>query len=530
MAAPIVKRDYDEWLAFCQTVQARSTTPEEDAQTKEARKKRALRDYNYFVTTYFPVYADHDCAPFHIAFANACLKDKNFLGAAEWPREHAKSVHLDIIIPMWLLAHGQLTGMILMGKNNTDACNLLSDLQAQLQYNKLFAADWGDQHNFGSWEEGDFTTQEGIRFLAVGRNQSPRGARKDEKRPNLAVIDDVDDDEIVNNLKRVKQIVKNIFSALFFALKTKGARMMIAGNRIHPRSILAHFVGDTKKGKKKRKRLYHSKVYAIINSKGKPVFPHDIDRNELATVDAKPAWSRYSLEELLIKTDVAGPTLAKQEFFHENAVEGSIFKDQYFKWVKIPHLGLMQVIEGYFDPSFENNAKSDYKAIRVWALKDNKKYLYKSFVRRCELETAFLWMVQVDKSLPAGVGIIWRMEKQFITREIKRALKRVIKKTGHNISVLEDTRDKPNKYTRMVKMEPDYYAGDVFFNIDDIDDPDMVEGNNQLKGIEPGYSSPDDAPDADEGAWFYLNQHINFTELDDDDVMIGHREYNENRY
>ncbi len=37
--------------------------------------------------------------------------------------------------------------------------------------------------------------------------------------------------------------------------------------------------------------------------------------------------------------------------------------------------------------------------------------------------------------------------------------------------------------------------------------PDMVEGNNQLKGLEPGYKTPDDAPDADEAAWHYLDQH-----------------------
>tara|TARA_R110002051_G_scaffold297564_2_gene363971 strand:- start:27994 stop:29529 length:1536 start_codon:yes stop_codon:yes gene_type:complete len=511
MAAPIVKRDYDEWLEFCKTVQNASTvSPEEDAKTKAARTKKAKKDFNFFVKTYFKIYADHDCAPWMIEFANECLKDPNFLGAAEWPREHAKSVICDIMIPMWLLANGELSGMILMGKNNTAACNLLSDLQAQLQFNELFAHDFGDQYNYGSWEEGDFTTQDGVRFLAIGRNQSPRGARKGEKRPNLAVIDDIDDDEIVNNLKRVKGVIKNIFGALYFALSIKGARMIIAGNRIHTYSILAHYVGDIKNGMKKRGGLYHSKIMAIMNG--------------------KPAWSRYTLEDLHRKMDAAGPTLAKQEFFHENAVEGEIFKEKYFKWVKLPHLGLMQVIVGYFDPSFENNAKSDYKAIRIWSLKGFNRYLYKSFVRRCELEAAFMWMVKVDKSLPAGVGIIWYMEKQFITKEIRRALRRVIKQTGHNIMVIEDTRIKPNKYTRMVRMEPEYYAGNVFFNVEEENDPDMVEGNNQLKGIEPGYSGADDAPDADEGAWFMLNKHLDFTEIQDGDVMMGRDEPNANRY
>ncbi len=126
MADAITKRDYSEWLEFCAQVQnSTSVAFNEDPKVQEERKKRALKDYNYYVRTYYPLYADADCADWQISFANACLKDPNFFGVAEWPREHAKSVHITIIIPMWLIAHGELTGMLLMGKNDTDACNLL---------------------------------------------------------------------------------------------------------------------------------------------------------------------------------------------------------------------------------------------------------------------------------------------------------------------------------------------------------------------------------------------------------------------
>ncbi|MDN4015266.1 hypothetical protein QX233_22720, partial [Chryseobacterium gambrini] len=86
------------------------------------------------------------------------------------------------------------------------------------------AHDFGEQYNFGSWEDGDFTTKEGIRFLAFGRDQSPRGARENEKRPNYGVVDDVDDDDIVHNPKRVDKVVKKILGAMYFALSIKGAR------------------------------------------------------------------------------------------------------------------------------------------------------------------------------------------------------------------------------------------------------------------------------------------------------------------
>src|SRR5690606_22281324 len=125
-----------------------------------------------------------DCAPFHIQLAEKVVvwkrpvENPNLMAAAEWPREHAKSVHVNIGIPLWMIAHGKLNGMILMGKNEPDACNLLADVQAQLQFNELFAHYFGTQYNAGSWADGEFTTRGGIRFLAIGRDQSPRGARK----------------------------------------------------------------------------------------------------------------------------------------------------------------------------------------------------------------------------------------------------------------------------------------------------------------------------------------------------------------
>jgi len=55
------------------------------------------------------------------------------------------------------------------------------------------------------------------------------------------------------------------------------------------------------------------------------------------------------------------------------------------------------------------------------------------------------------------------MEKQFFTRPIKLALARTKKKHGnYPLSVIEDCRIKPNKYSRIVKMEPEYASGNVF--------------------------------------------------------------------
>jgi hypothetical protein len=499
--ADIKLRDIREWQAFCEQVQnSTGIAPNELPETKRLRIVRALKEYNYFVKTYFPLYADADCGYFHIEAANAIAKDPNILAVLEWPREHAKSVHANIIIPLWLIAKKEMTGMILMGKNGDDAKNLLADVQAQLQFNNLFGADFGDQYNSGSWVEGDFTTKSGIRFLGIGRDQSPRGARKNEKRPNYAVIDDIDDDIIVQNPRRVKEIIERIFGALYFALSIKGARMVVAGNRIHHNSVLANIVGDTKPTQPKRPGIYHSKVFATESR-------HGIK----ATIaeGGTPAWKeRYTIGELERKIIKAGRIVSDREFYHNCTIEGSIFTDDLIRFKPRRKWHFYNVIIGYFDPSFENKVTSDFKAIRVWGLTGNERHCLGSFVRRTELTTCFHWMIQYEKSLPPGTGIIWYVEEQFFNRPIRDALEAVRSQTGHNLRVIVDKRDKENKYVRIVKMEPQYSLGNVFFDQELIHDPDMQAGNEQLKGIEPGYKSPDDAPDADEGAWHYLDMHM----------------------
>ncbi len=516
MAQEIKKREYEEWLEFCQRVESATDIPvNEPFEQKQTRLKHLLKDENYneFVKYYFPHYCDDgktDCGYFHKDANSAISKDPNILAILEWPREHAKSVHADIIIPLRLKAKGELTGMVLVGKNQTDACNLLSDVQAELQHNKRYINDFGEQFSFGNWQDGDFTTKDGINFSGLGRQQSPRGMREREKRPNYCVIDDIDDDELVENTKRVKKVVKWIFGALYFALGIKGSRVVVSGNRIHPKSVLAHIVGDMKPGAPKREGIYHSKVFATEKPKGVKCY-----------IDAggQPAWKeRYSIEELRRKIQKAG-IYHKPEFYHESGVDGTIFKDSLIKWKTMPAKtwGKYKMVIGYFDPSFEDNPTSDYKAVGVWGLyisgsNEYEFHCLKKFVRQCDLDEPFDFMSQMDDAIQTGVGVIWYVERQFMNKPIREALKRHNnRRKAHRkkpLMIIPDARDKENKFTRIIKMSPEYLDGHVYYNLDEMNDADMIEGTEQLKGIEPGYRSADDSPDADEGAWYYLYPHI----------------------
>ena len=175
MASNITKT-FAEWQRWCRTVQERTPILPEAPAEKQARIRRARRDYNFFVEYYFPHYTDDPatgkhtaCAPFQIEAANRVFRSRNYKGVEKWARGHAKSTHFDIFIPMWLKIQEprELNVMVLVGKSEENAKTLLGDLQAELQFNRRYIADFGVQYNAGDWQEGRFVTADGCAFFAL---------------------------------------------------------------------------------------------------------------------------------------------------------------------------------------------------------------------------------------------------------------------------------------------------------------------------------------------------------------------------
>ena len=176
--------------------------------------------------------------------------------------------------------------MIIASASGDKANGLLSDIQAQFESNQRYIHDFGEQYNFGSWTEGHFVTRDGVPFWGIGKGESPRGLREEEKRPNFLVIDDLDDDIEVRNPDRVEKSLDWLRGALIGAMALLQSRILMVGNRIAKNSILANIVGDVNEDDIKNPDIVHIKVFALENPK-----THTEDQSE----NGVPAWKeRYS--------------------------------------------------------------------------------------------------------------------------------------------------------------------------------------------------------------------------------------------
>lgn len=491
------QKAWEEYLAKCEEIQ-NSTTPtkNETEKEKKTRIKSLTSDFVKFCKYYFGNWMDSDFGWFHKKAAKEITERKNGIFVLEWAREHAKSVFSCVFMPMFLKARGEFTGMVLVSANADKAKGLLSDIQAQLSSNQKFIADFGQQVHFGDWRSGEFMTKDGCGFWSFGRGQSPRGIRKNAKRPNLAIVDDIDDKKIVKNQARVQEAVDWIWEDLYPAMPIKGCKLIFAGNRIHPKSILAHVVGDIDEHTPKNKKIVHIKVYAIEDQYHRASW--------FGQKGARPAWKeRYIMKALKEKFSPMPESSVQGEYFHKHIPKGTIFKRDWIHYVKPLKKSKYKGIVFYCDPSFKDTKASDTKAIiGIGKTKDGKIDILHVWVRRTSIKNmvgAFYDSYGMYESY-ANYWIEANMLQDLFLDEFDTEAE----ERGYNLPIRKDKRKKPDKVTRIMNLEPLFQRGKIRISEDLKGSPDLQTFFEQLFSFPFGIN--DDAPDALEGAIIKINK------------------------
>lgn len=483
------KEAIQQWKQWCETVQNRSVVDlNETAAQKEKRIKYLLADYGRFFNYYLSHYCDDpetgkhtDCAPFHIKAAHTLRDNPTIQFAAQWARGHAKSVHFDVGIPMWLKAQKLLHVMVLVGKSRDNAETLLGDIQAEFEFNQRYIADFGQQKVIGSWEVGEFITADGIAFFARGRGQSPRGLRYRSHRPDYVIIDDLDDDELVNNPDRVNRLTKWLKEALFGTLDGGRGRFCMVGNLIGKCSVLANFLASD--------GVIVSKVNAI-------------DKN------GNPSWAaKWTIEEIRKQETFMGYISFQREMMNNPINEGSIFRNDWIKWRKPLPLARYDYLVCYCDPSFKSTTSNDYKAIKLWGKTGTELHHLAAFVRQCTVAEMVRWFYDLyERVTDAGAVCTYYIEANFLQDTLLDEFTREGNLRGYQLPISPDRRKKPDKFQRIEAISPLWERGFVYYNSKMENDPDMRTGIDQTLSFERGMSGHDDAPDADEGAIYKLQQ------------------------
>lgn len=494
--ANLTKEALERWQAHVEFVKSVTTNTasafaNESKAQQLKRKARAVKDYNFFVQTYFPHYCTDKstgqlipCAGFHIKAARFILDNPQLMALFIWPRGHAKSTHMGVFIPMWLKIQPKPTihSLVLAGKSEDSAIRLLSDLQAELQYNQLYEHDFGQQFKAGSWAVGEFTTRDGVSFHAIGRGQSPRGLRDRQNRPDYIICDDLDDDELCRNPSRVQTATEWTREALMGTFGAEGGRFMMVGNFISKCSILAN----------------------IMETPGVHV-----SRVNVYDKDGNPAWPEYWTRDRIEKKRIqVGFRSFEKEYMNNPITLGAVFRQEDIVFgPMLPRLQQYVQLICYTDPSWKATKQADYKAtMLVGKTKTGEYHVLKAFADQTSVSNMIEWYYSIEKYVDGRVPVYYYMEANMLQELLLEEVRKQGVARGHIIPIKKDSRKKPEKFARIEAMQPLFEQHLVIFNQDEKDSPGMQVLVAQLLATERGSRMHDDAPDALESAIWMIDR------------------------
>ena len=434
------KQAYEQWKEHCKRVQSITDTALLAGETPAQKDRRILRlqgNYAAFCEYYFPHFLTlrdkttgevirtiHN-APFHNAAAAKVKGTPNLKAVFMWPRGHAKSTHMDIFVPLWLMFQPKrlINFMVVVGKSEDSATRLLGDIQAELEHNQRIIADFGKQQGNASWQDGEFKAANGVKFLACGRGQSPRGLRDREARPDYIVIDDLDDDELCRNEKRVHDITDWVKEALFGALDVGRGRFIMVGNLISKNSVLANLT---------KTKGVHVSVIKAIDKNGEPVW--------------REKWTKEEAQEY---RDFVGYRAWEKEMMHNPIVDGTIFRADWIRYKKLPRLSKYEMLVCYTDPSFKSTTSNDYKACRLWGKIGKELHLIDCYVRQDTVSGMVRWLYDLYERTRDTAAVQFFMEANFMQDVILDEFEAEGNLRGYQLPIMPDKRKKPDKLQRI---------------------------------------------------------------------------------
>ena len=191
---------------------------------------------------------------------------------------------------------------------------------------------------------------------------------------------------------------------------------------------------------------------------------------------------------------------------HNPINDGSIFRHEWIRFKRLPKLEKYEMLVCYIDPSFKSTTANDYKACRLWGKIGTELHLIDCYVRQDTVSGMVRWAYNLYERTRDRVAITFLMEANFMQDIILDEFAAEGNIRGYQLPILPDTRKKPEKIQRIESVSPLWERGFVFYNEALKDSPDMEIGIEQTLALERGSHVHDDAPDADEGAIWYLQR------------------------
>jgi len=319
--------------SFRARIEAEVTGFDPDPAECQKRRKQAHDDFGYFVGTYFPHYvrSPHRSRLHDYLFARLpeiVASDKSETDAVAAPRGEAKSTLVSQLFVLWCIVTGRKRYPVIVMDSIDQAYPMLEAIKAELEFNPRLLMDFPEACGQGRvWQAGTIVTKNDVKVQVAGSGKKLRGLRHGPYRPDLAVLDDIENDEQVRNPEQ-RDKLQSWVSKTILPLGGAGAKFDVVyiGTILHYDSVLNRTLGN---------KLWHSAKFKAL----------------LRWPDRMDLWDRW--EETLRNSGEE----AADAFYAEHQVE--MERGAECSWAARPLLALMRIRarDGHdtFDSEYQND-------------------------------------------------------------------------------------------------------------------------------------------------------------------------------
>jgi hypothetical protein len=112
-------------------------------------------------------------------------------------------------------------------------------------------------------------------------------------------------------------------------------------------------------------------------------------------------------------------------------------------------------------------------------------------------------------------------ESQFWNDAVESAIRDAERLFNCRLNIIKRDRPRANKYDRMLQLQPYYQNGRFFYSEKLKHKKDHQVAMAQLFGIEPGYNTKDDYPDAKKGVTDECEKYVTFSGSENSNYKSG---------
>jgi len=201
------KKEFERELAAYTAELAQFVTANSSGLDPTCRADRianAEQDFSFFAQTYFSHYLTVAPSKVHLwlfeKLPKLCFCEDGARIAVAAPRGEAKSTIVSLIFVLWCVIYSKKKYIVLAMDAFEQAAVALECIKAELEFNACLKADFPDATGRGKvWKEAVILTRFGQKIEVFGSGKRLRGRRHGPYRPDLAILDDIENDENVRS-------------------------------------------------------------------------------------------------------------------------------------------------------------------------------------------------------------------------------------------------------------------------------------------------------------------------------------------